>query len=190
MPNNPADSSGTAISIPTIHAERILLRAFESDDLEPYAAMNADPETMAHLGGPIDKVATWRLIASLLGHWHLRGFGMWAAEDRATGEFLGRAGLYEQHGWPGIEVAGSLKRARWGSGLAIEAGEAVLDFAATVVKAPEVISVIRPENAASIKAAERLGLTYDRNEIVGDVEQLIYRTEPGWADGRSQRVAT
>jgi RimJ/RimL family protein N-acetyltransferase len=188
LPNNPAASSGTAISIPTIHTERILLRASEPEDLDPYADMNADLETMAHLGGPIDKVATWRLMASLLGHWHLRGFGMWAVQDRATGEFLGRAGLYEQHGWPGIEVAGSLKRTRWGAGLAIEAGEAVLDFAATAVEAAEVISVIRPENAASIKAAQRLGLTYHRNAIVGDVEQLIYRTEPGWGDGRNQRT--
>jgi RimJ/RimL family protein N-acetyltransferase len=186
LPNNPAASSGTAISIPTIHTERILLRASEPEDLDPYAAMNADLETMAHLGGPIDKVATWRLMASPLGHWHLRGFGMWAVQDRATGEFLGRAGLYEQHGWPGIEVAGSLKRTPWGAGLAIEAGQAVLDFAATVVQAPEVISVIRPENAASMKAAARLGLTYDRTEIVGDIEQLIYRTEPGWAQGSSQ----
>jgi RimJ/RimL family protein N-acetyltransferase len=188
LPNNLTTLS-TTIQIPTISTKRLLLRAFEPGDLDPYATMNADPETMMHLGGPINKVATWRLMASLLGHWHLRGFGMWAAQDRATGEFLGRAGLYEQHGWPGIEVAGSLKRTRWGTGLAIEAGEAVLDFAATVVNASDIISVIRPENTASIKAAERLGLTYHRKEVVGDVEQLIYRTEPGWANGRTKRAA-
>lgn len=101
--------------------ERLILRSFDIGDLEPYAAMNADEATMRFLGGPIDRVATWRVMAGLIGHWQLRGFGMWAVEDRASGEFVGRAGLYEQDGWPGTEVAWSIRRDRWNEGLATEA---------------------------------------------------------------------
>lgn len=175
---------GTTVNIPTIITERLVLRAFSPADLGPYSEMNADPQTMRYLGEPFDDVGTWRLMASLIGHWHLRGFGMWAVQDGGTGEFLGRAGLYEQHGWPGTEVAWSIRRDRWGQGLATEAGSAALDFAMTVVGATEVISLIHPKNVASMRVAEKLGLSYARTESVSGAELSIYATHPNWRGDR------
>ena len=161
-------------AIPTLTTARLVLRPFLPEDLEPYAALNADPEMMRYLGGPIDRAATWRLMAMLLGHWHLRGYGMWALEERATGRFVGRAGLYNEEGWPGIEVAWSVARDRWGRGYATEAGRAALGYAFDVVGAKHVISVMHPENAASIRVAEKLGLTFERTAAVRGAERSIY----------------
>jgi RimJ/RimL family protein N-acetyltransferase len=160
--------------IPTLTTERLILRAFAAEDLEPYAVMNADPETMRYVGGPIDREATWRLMAMLLGHWDLRGYGMWALVERATGRFIGRAGLYNQEGWPGLEAAWTVARDRWGRGYATEAGWAALDYAFGVVDAEQVISIIHPDNAASIRVAEKLGETFDSSMKLHGQERVVY----------------
>ena len=67
-------------------------------------------------------------MALFIGHWALRGYGWWAVEERATGEFLGRIGLYNPEGWPEIELGWLLSRQSWGRGLATEGGAAALQF--------------------------------------------------------------
>jgi RimJ/RimL family protein N-acetyltransferase len=174
--NEPADDQAQQgrCPIPTLTTERLVLRAFAADDLEPYAAMNADPEMMRYVGGPIDRAATWRLMAMLLGHWDLRGYGMWAMIERASGQFIGRAGLYDQEGWPGLEVAWTVARDRWGRGYATEAGRAALDYAFEVVGADRVISIMRPDNAASIRVAEKIGETFQSSMKLHGEERVVY----------------
>lgn len=157
----------TVIEIPTVVTPRLLLRGWRMADVEPYAAMNADAETMRYLGGTFDATATERLVSHLIGLWRLYGHGMWAVEDRATGEFLGRAGLYRAAGWPAPEMAWSLRRDRWGQGLATEAGAAALRYGFEAVDADRIISVIHPDNAASIRVAERLGATFAEIATIG-----------------------
>lgn len=141
--------------------------------------MYADPEVMRFLedGAPLDRAAAFRSMAVHLGHWLLRGYGQWVLEERATGAFVGRAGLWQPEGWPGLEVGWALDRGSWGLGYATEAGRAAIDYAFNVLQADEVISLIRPENTASIKVAERLGETYAKTiELLG-AEARVYRTE-------------
>jgi RimJ/RimL family protein N-acetyltransferase len=113
-------------------------------------------------------------MASFLGHWVLRGFGLWAVEHRDSGAFMGRVGCLYPEGWPGFEVAYTLDRPFWGQGFASEAVQASLTYARTVCRQDRVISIIRPANRPSIRVAERLGAKPD-----GDVEffggrSLIY----------------
>jgi RimJ/RimL family protein N-acetyltransferase len=138
--------------------------------------MYGDPEVMRFLedGRPLDRAAAFRSMAVHLGHWQLRGYGQWALEDRATGELVGRAGLWQPEGWPGLEVGWLLARASWGRGFATEAARAAIDYAFHELRAGRVISLIRPENRASIRVAERLGESYrDTIEIAG-VRASIY----------------
>jgi len=151
------------LEIPVLATERLLLRGFAEDDLEAFAAIAADPEVNRYLGGkPLDRAGAWRSIAFLLGHWQLRGYGSWALVERASGRLVGRAGLHNPEGWPGLEVGWMVARDRWGQGLATEAGRAALDYAFGVLAADHVISVIDPANAASIRVAEKLGETFER----------------------------
>ena len=164
--------------IPELETERLQLRGLRIADLDAYARMYADPEVMRFLeqGAPLDRGAAFRSMALHLGHWQLRGFGQWALEERATGHFVGRAGLWQPEGWPGLEVGWVLDRAAWGHGYATEAGQAAVAYAFEVLHAEEIISLIRPENSGSIRVAERLGETYLRDvELFGEVAHVYGR---------------
>jgi RimJ/RimL family protein N-acetyltransferase len=77
-----------------LETARLRLRLFRAEDLEPYAAMCADPEVMRYVGErrTLSREDAWDEMAALAGHWHLRGYGMWAVEERETGSFVGRVG--------------------------------------------------------------------------------------------------
>jgi len=167
------------VVIPELETERLRLRSLRPDHLDAYAGMYADPEVMRFLeqGAPLDRAAAFRSMALHLGHWQLRGYGQWALEERETGRFIGRAGLWRPEGWPGLEVGWVLSREAWGRGYATEAGGAAIGYAFEVLDAEEVISLIRPENTGSIRVAERLGQTFHRTiDLLGN-EVSVYRRQ-------------
>lgn len=153
----------------TLETERLRLRKFRESDWEPYAVMCADPDVMRYLGsgGTLSRDDTWRAIASMLGHWQLRGFGMWALEAKETGELVGRVGFIYPAGWPGFELGWVLGKPYWGRGYATEAAREALRWGYEVLKRDRVISLIRKANQPSIKVAERLG-----SKLAGEVELL------------------
>jgi RimJ/RimL family protein N-acetyltransferase len=171
--------------IPEIATERLRLRALRATDLDAYAAMYADAEVMRFLedGQPQPRWAAWRSMSVHLGHWALRGFGQWAVVEDATGEFVGRAGLYCPEGWPGLEVGWVLSREHWGRGFASEAARAALADAFERLGAERVISVIAPGNDRSVRVAERVGERYDRTiELLARGRHSIYAIDrSSWA---------
>ena len=154
------------IEIPELETPRLRMRTWRNSDLDGYAPMCADAEVMRYIGTGATQTRNeaWRAMAAFLGHWALRGHGMWALERKDTRALVGRAGFIEPEGWPGFELGWLLGREHWGQGFAVEAGNAALDWARTSLQRDRVISLIRPENARSIKVAERLGETF-REEI-------------------------
>ena len=159
-----------------LETPRLTLRQFVESDLDALAAMYADAETMRFLGagGTANRQETWRAIASMLGHWLLRGYGMWAVEERASGAVVGRVGFIDPEGWPGFELGWMIDRSRWGRGYAPEAAAVALRFAREVLRKERVISLIRPANAASIRVAEKIGLRRDGSLQLFEQEALVY----------------
>jgi RimJ/RimL family protein N-acetyltransferase len=152
------------VEIPALDTERLLLREWRDTDLEAYAAICNDAEVMRFFStGTMTRTEAWQQMAQFAGHWSLRGFGTWAVELKDTGETIGRIGLHQPEGWPGLEVGWTLARATWGHGYATEGGAASLDFAWRELGADRVISIIDPDNTASIAVAERLGETFERS---------------------------
>ena len=143
----------------TIETERLILRMFREEDLEPYAEMCADPDVMRYLGEgkPLSRSEAWRQMAMIVGHWRLRGYGLWAVEERATGALVGRIGCFNPEGWPGFEIGWMLRKASWGRGYATEGARRTLEYVFTEMRRDHAISLIRPGNAASIRVAERIG---------------------------------
>jgi RimJ/RimL family protein N-acetyltransferase len=150
-------------AIPVIETERLVLRGWREDDFSAYAEMAADPEVMEFVGGALEGPQAWRQMAMFAGHWLLRGYGTWAVERRADGAVLGRAGLWNPEGWPALEVGWTLARHAWGHGYATEAARAAIEWTWSELGAPRLISLIAPENARSIRVAERLGMHLDRD---------------------------
>lgn len=170
----------------TLETERLVLRMFEPADFEAYAGICGDPEVMRFIGDgqPLAPPMAWRSLAMVIGHWALRGYGLWAATERASGTLVGRVGFWNPHDWPGFELGWLLGRAYWGRGYATEAARATLDWGFTHLGERQVISLIYPDNAASIRVATRLGERLaDRIELLGK-PVLRYRiTREEWEQG-------
>lgn len=172
---------------PTLVTQRLILRPFEESDLDAYTELFSLPQVRRALHTPdsFSHADAWRAMAQWRGQWELRGSGQFALEERATGRFLGRAGLHrpEQEDWPGLEVGWALHPDSWGHGYATEAGAASLSYAFGVIGATEVFSVILAENDRSQRVAGRLGLAR--------VEERVLSSLPGtphgiWRIGREQ----
>ena len=146
-----------------------MLRMLRESDIDEYARMCADPLVMRYMGrGPMARDEAWRNMAIVIGHWHLRGYGMWAVEERASGALVGRIGCWRPEGWPGFEVGWMLRSDYWGRGYATEAARASLRYAFEELDQTHVISIINPLNLPSIRVAERLGEQYEgETELVG-----------------------
>jgi RimJ/RimL family protein N-acetyltransferase len=160
---------------------------FREEDLDEYAAMAGDPEVTRYLGdgSTLSRVDAWRQMAMILGHWQLRGYGMWAVEEAATGRLAGRIGFFNPEGWPGFELGWTLAREFWGRGYATEGARRALEYGFNEMGREHVISLIRPANLPSVRVAERLGERLEgRVELHGD-EALVYGiTREDWLDGR------
>jgi RimJ/RimL family protein N-acetyltransferase len=149
-----------ALEIPTLETRRLWLRPLHISDFEDYARLRADPEVLRYLNygeTPWDRARSWRHLAFLLGHWQLTGAGMWAVESTESRAFLGLVGFAAPEGWPGFELAWTLARHAWGNGYATEAARSALAHAFSALQMDRVISLIHPENRASIRVAERVG---------------------------------
>ncbi|MCC6743989.1 MAG: GNAT family N-acetyltransferase [Acidobacteria bacterium] len=156
--------------VPRLETERLILREWrESTDFDTYARMMADPDVVRYLmGDPMSRAEAWRSMAVMVGHWTLRGYSHWAVEERATGRFVGRLGFLYPEGWPAFEIGWTLDREHWGKGFATEGARRALAYAFDEMKRDHVISLIHPDNAASIAVATRLGETFEReSELFG-----------------------
>lgn len=161
---------------------RLLLRPFTEADVDDLTRIYADPAVVRYLGDgrPLDRAATWRAVATYLGHTQMRGYGPLAVVERSTGRLLGRSGLWYPEGWPGLEVGWVVDRDRWGEGFATEAARASLDHCFSTLGAAEVISLIQPENVASVRVAEKLGARVERrlHDFLGAPNVDVYVHRP------------
>jgi RimJ/RimL family protein N-acetyltransferase len=154
--------------------ERLELRRWRNDDLDDYAAIIADPEVTRYIGGPLDRATAWRQIAMFVGHRDLRGWTSSAVVERASGRLIGRGGLWQPEGWPGLEITWTLNRSVWGHGYATEFGRAVRDHAFGEQGIRHLISMIHRDNAASIRVAEKVGSVFEREHDLNGSPQVIY----------------
>jgi ribosomal-protein-alanine N-acetyltransferase len=172
----------TTFEIPTVVTARLRLRAFEAGDLDAYAAMQANPEVMRYLltGHTATRVEVWRTMATFLGQWALRGYGMWACERIDGGQFIGSVGVFEPLDWPEPEIAYSLDQPFWHQGFATEAAGAARDWLFGNLPLARAASFIRPENHASIRVAQRLGAVLESTtELRGITFQHWVHHRPG-----------
>jgi RimJ/RimL family protein N-acetyltransferase len=159
-----------------VETERLLLRQFREQDFEAYLRIVSDPEVRRYFGNP-DAPArdeAWRHMAMVAGIWTIRGYGHWAVESKATGDLVGRVGVWYPEWYPEIEAAWMIARQFWGSGYATEAGAEALRQAFATLAVDHVMSLIHPDNVASRRVAEKLGGKVEKRQAFGNHELLYY----------------
>jgi len=146
--------------IPTISTPRLTLRAPEAGDFPDFAAFFAS-ERSKFVGGPATEEQSWRMLATELGHWPLRGYGRWAVEETATGKLAGIIGLWFPKGWPEPELGWDLMNGFEGKGYATEAALAAREYAYDTLGWSTTISLVAPANDGSRGVAKRMGATFE-----------------------------
>jgi RimJ/RimL family protein N-acetyltransferase len=148
-----------------IETPRLRLRGWRAEDREPFYRINSDPRAMEHFPACLTRAESDGLAQRIEAHLAARGFGLWAAEVRETGEFAGFIGLsvptFEAHFTPCVEIGWRLDPAWWNRGLATEGASAALRFAFETLGLNEVVSFTVPANRASRRVMEKVGMCHD-----------------------------
>jgi len=165
-----------------VETERLRLREWRDEDLEPFARMNADPRVMEFFPSLLTPEETAAGMERAREHWARHGFGWWAAELKETGEFIGFLGLavpgFEAHFTPCVEIGWRLAAEQWGRGLATEGARASLRYGFEELGMKEIVSFTTVSNVRSRRVMEKIGMT--RNPA-DDFEH------PGIAEGNPLR---
>jgi RimJ/RimL family protein N-acetyltransferase len=141
------------------------MRRWREADVEPFAALNADPEVMEHFPATLSRAETEAFMARIEARFERDGWGLWALEVAETGRFIGYTGLaaatFEAHFTPAVEVGWRLARSAWGHGYASEAASAALAAGFDGAGLSEIVSFTATTNLRSIAVMRRIGMSRD-----------------------------
>jgi len=175
-----------------LETERLVLRLPRADDADAFYPQWQDPEAVEYVGGVKTRDEMETMVARLIRHWEWYSIGDFTVERRADGEVIGRVGfqLWDPRDWRNgkrtrlegdaeRELGWKLGREYWGGGYATEAALACRDWALVELGLTRVISLIALENTASIRVAEKIGESFER-----EVENLPFPHRYGlWSVG-------
>lgn len=151
-----------------LETRRLRLRHWRDADRAPFAALNADPGVMEFFPAPLTRVESDELVDRIEVAFAEHGWGLWAAERRDTGAFIGFIGLgiprFAAPFLPGVEVGWRLAQAHWGMGFAPEGAAEALRFAFEELGLPEVLSFTTVRNAKSRRVMEKIGMVHHPEE--------------------------
>ncbi|ALW87199.1 acetyltransferase [Hymenobacter sedentarius] len=161
MSSNPSPALPT---VPVLETSRLLMRAFQATDFPALLAMCQEPDYYRYLTpGPLPGEEVWKLLLRSAGLWAVVGYGSWAIEEKATGQFIGSAGfLYLKRDLdPPLgeapEMGWVLAPAAHGKGYATEAVAAAIAWGEVYFNHARTVCIINPENKASLRVAEKFG---------------------------------
>lgn len=170
-----------------LETERLVLRPYRWDDLDDLHAMFSDPEHMRWYPEPFALEGTRAWLERTFERYRNDGFGLWIVVERGSGRFLGTAGptLQVVDGANDVEIGWHTVPGRKGEGIAPEAGAAARDWVFANLDVDHVISLVRPENVASCRVAEKLGMRVDREVDYKGLWHRVY-----WIDRNSASSST
>jgi ribosomal-protein-alanine N-acetyltransferase len=162
--------------MPILQTQRLSLREFELENLDALATILCDRETMRYYPAPFDRADVKDWIERNRARYTKDGFGLWAMILKSTGELIGDCGLVRQSvdGLDEIEIGYHVRRDLWGQGFATEAAQACREYGFANLGVDRLISLIRPENLASCRVAEKNGMTIWKEEMRADLLHYVY----------------
>jgi len=164
----------------TLETQRLILRQFEEKDWLDLHQYYSDPlATKYTVGREFTEEDTWRTLSMMIGHWQLRGYGTYAVVSKMTDKVLGTVGFWYPKGWPSPEIKWALAAQHWGMGFASEAARMIQTTGRRYLPDIQLISLIHPENKASIKLAESIGAQFEKEIAFRGKTWPIYRHPTG-----------
>ncbi|MBA3690293.1 MAG: GNAT family N-acetyltransferase [Actinobacteria bacterium] len=160
--------------------ERMRLRSFRVEDLDALWAIQRDPQTMHWYPHPFARGESEAWIQRNIERHERDGHGLWATELLEDGRFAGSCGLALQQvdGESELEAGWMFDRSLWNRGLATEAGRACRDLAFGPMGRTRLISLVRPDNVASCRVAEKLGMTVEKETMHARLRHHVYAMTP------------
>ncbi len=159
-----------------IETARLRLRPFTPDDLDDLAPLLGDPAVMRHIGVESGKTLTRAEAAAALDNmingWRKRGYGRWAVLLKATGQLIGLCGFRLHENMP--ELIYLLGKTHWGQGFATEAAQASLRYGFAELRFERIVAFTRPENTASQRVLQKLGMRFAGEAPLHGVAALCY----------------
>lgn len=146
------------VTIPTLHTERLALRAPRPGDFDAYADV-LSTDRARFMAGPFDRHAAWLDWCETVAEWVLHKVGPWTVTARDTDTALGWAGLSRHPLSPEPEMGWLMTQAGEGKGYALEASRAIIAHAFGALRLTSLVSYIRPGNTRAERLAARLGAT-------------------------------
>jgi ribosomal-protein-alanine N-acetyltransferase len=163
-----------------LETERMFLRPWESQDWIAFRPIAADPEVMRYItdGTPWTDEQTQEFVQRQISHFAERGFCLWKllAKEDASGRIIGFCGLQPLliDAQPEVEIGWWLAKDCWRKGLATEAAHAALRFGFERARLTRIISIARPDNAASLHVMEKLGMTREGKTTNQSIPVVLY----------------
>jgi ribosomal-protein-alanine N-acetyltransferase len=148
-----------------ITTERVILRPFTLEDVEPAYLMNLDPEVTKYTndGGVKTREEIHdTILNNVLGNYEKYGFDRFALEDRSTGEFIGFSGLKYMPEFDFVDLGYRLRKDSWGKGIATETAIASLDFGFYQLNLETIYGWVMPDHDASIRIMLKLGFELEK----------------------------
>jgi len=159
-----------------LETERLIFRQWKDTDYPIVANFYTTEENAQFVGGIKTQEESWRLMATYIGHFELKGFSYLAVAEKKTGNLIGTVGLWNSYPWPEPELGYWLLPKSQGKGFGVEAGLAVKKFALEVLNLDSLVSYIDPKNEPSKKLALRLGAKFDTTiQLLDFGNHEIYR---------------
>lgn len=140
-----------------LDTSRLILRLPSAHDFDVYEKFYADVVASTPYGGPLSSLQAWKKLASDIGHWHLKSFGMWSVLRKDTGEMVGGCGVVAPEGWPRSELTWWIIPSMRRQGFAREASKAVIKYFLSELKWDAVETHMNDENVAARNLALKLG---------------------------------
>lgn len=159
-----------------IETSRTVLRMPTIDDLDDVAVIFGNKRVMKYLGlnaQPISKEETRDILESILGLWNKRGYGRMAVISKENNKLIGIAGLRYFEG--DAEVFYLVDEPYWGKGLATEIAAGILKWGFEKFDFPRIIAVSRPANKATFRVLDKLGMSYEKEDVIVGVRAYIYQ---------------
>lgn len=160
----------------TLSTERLILRPPAPKDAAATTAFY-QTERSQYVGGYVPEFRAFSNFCAMLGHWDVRGYGLWAVTTKDSDDIIGLVGPYYPQGWPETEIGWLMFDGSEGKGYAFEAAQVAIQDAHDTLGWTNIVHYIAPENARSITLAERLGAQRDPNATVPKPEDpcLVFR---------------